>query len=62
MKKIMESEYTGKILRGRPRQRWYDTLKNIFKKISVLLDTGAELDREKRKSILEAVMILNGPI
>lgn len=38
------------------RQRWYDTVKKSKKKISVLLDMGAALYREKWKSILEAAM------
>ena len=62
IKKVTESKITGKRPRGRPRQRWYDRVEKDLKKINPLLDMGVASDREKWKGILEAAMVLNGPL
>jgi len=62
IKKVTESKITGKRPRGRPRQRWYDRVEKYLKKINPLLDMGVASDREKWKGILEAAMVLNGPL
>ena len=62
IKKVTENNLTGKRPRGRPRQRWYDTVKKTLKKINPLLDMEVALDRERWKSVLEAAMVLNGPL
>ncbi|KAL4104510.1 hypothetical protein QTP88_019805 [Uroleucon formosanum] len=62
IKKVTESKITGKRPRGRTRQRWYDRVEKYLKKINPLLDMGVASDREKWKGILEAAMVLNGPL
>jgi hypothetical protein len=48
--------------RGRLRQRLWDRIKKDLKKVNSLLDMEAALDRERWKGILEAAMVLNGPL
>lgn len=62
IKKVTENHLTWKKPRGRLRQRWYDTVKKTLKKINLSLDMEVALDRKSWKSVLEAVMVLNGPL
>jgi len=39
----------------------YNTVKKTLKKINPVLDKEMALDIERRKSVLEAAMVLNGP-
>jgi len=64
IKKVTENKPSGKILRSRSRQRLLETyiVGRDLKKINPLLDVEAALDREERKSVLKAAMVLNGPL
>lgn len=45
--KVMENRLTRKRPRGRTRKRWFDTMERDLKRVNLLLDMEAALDREK---------------
>lgn len=40
IKKVTENKLTGEKPRGRPRQRWYDAVEKVLKKVNLSLDMG----------------------
>jgi len=46
---------------GKPRQRWFDTVKRDLSKINNTLSVDMATDRDLRRRIVEAERILNGP-
>lgn len=61
IRKVMVGNPTGKRPLGRPRQRWFDTVKRNLSKINNTFSINMATDRDQWKRIVEAAKDLNGP-
>jgi len=52
---------TGKRPLGRPRQRWFDSVKRDLSKINNTFSIDMATDRDQWRRIVEAAKDLNGP-
>lgn len=57
--KVIGNKLTDERPRCRPRQKWYNRVEKDLKRVNPLLDMSTAQSRDKWKSMLEAMMVLN---
>jgi hypothetical protein len=60
IRKVMLGNTTGKRPLGRPRQRWFDSVKRNLSKINNTFSINMATDRDQWRRIVEAAKDLNG--
>jgi hypothetical protein len=60
IRKVLDGNLNGKRLIGRPRQRWFDTVKRDLTRVDPTYNINLTVDRRQRRRILEDALDLNG--